>query len=128
MSLANNLDKMNEITSFVTDRFHNDESFRALVQSGDYTNADLEKSLGFNFAGGSQTNLRIEDQTDANTIYLNIPRSVDLDSVELSEQELEAVSGGSGWTTIPCGVVAVVITTWDAVDGFIEGMEKAYNE
>jgi hypothetical protein len=36
----------------------------------------------------------IEDQTDANIIYLNIPQKLDLDNLELTEEQLELVAGG----------------------------------
>ncbi|WP_298511874.1 NHLP leader peptide family RiPP precursor [uncultured Kordia sp.] len=45
----------------------------------------------------------VEDQTDANTIYLNIPAKPNFDNLELelTEEELEMVSGGD----LSCSVV-----------------------
>ncbi len=40
------------------------------------------------------TKFVVEDQTDNNTIYLNIPRKVNFDDIELSDEQLEIVSGG----------------------------------
>lgn len=36
----------------------------------------------------------VEDQTDLSKIYLNIPKKMSLDNIELSDEQLEAVSGG----------------------------------
>ena len=38
--------------------------------------------------------LVVRDQTDESTVYINIPAQVDMSDVELSENQLEAVSGG----------------------------------
>lgn len=47
----------------------------------------------------------VEDQSDDSVIYLNIPRKVNVDNMELSDEQLEAVSGG---IIITATVVAVV--------------------
>jgi hypothetical protein len=36
----------------------------------------------------------VEDQTDSSIIYLNIPRKVELENFELTDEQLNAVSGG----------------------------------
>ena len=38
--------------------------------------------------------LVVRDQTDDATVYINIPAANNLDNVELSEEQLEAVAGG----------------------------------
>ena len=42
----------------------------------------------------------VRDQTDESTIYINIPAQRSLDDAELSEEQLEAVSGGKLDATI----------------------------
>ncbi|QVY64636.1 NHLP leader peptide family RiPP precursor [Polaribacter sp. Q13] len=44
--------------------------------------------------------LVVKDQTDDSVIYINIPAKLNLDDVELTEEQLEAVAGGFdyGWT------------------------------
>jgi len=37
----------------------------------------------------------IEDQTDSNIVYLNIPKEPNLDELELTDEQLEMVSGGT---------------------------------
>ena len=39
-------------------------------------------------------NLAVLDQTDATTVYINIPAKPSLDDVELSEDDLDIISGG----------------------------------
>jgi hypothetical protein len=36
----------------------------------------------------------VEDQTDSSLIYFNIPRKVELDNFELTDEQLEVVAGG----------------------------------
>lgn len=38
----------------------------------------------------------VEDQTDASVIYLNIPGKPNFDSFELTDEQLELISGGNG--------------------------------
>jgi hypothetical protein len=45
-----------------------------------------------------------EDQTDDSIIYLNIPRKVDLENLELSDEQLEIVSGGEFFVSFGIGV------------------------
>lgn len=39
--------------------------------------------------------LIVEDQTDENTLFLNIPVEPNIEDMELSEGQLEAIAGGS---------------------------------
>lgn len=38
--------------------------------------------------------LVVEDQTDENTVFLNIPAEPNLEDMELNEEQLEAIAGG----------------------------------
>lgn len=65
----------------------------------------------------------VEDQTDTNIIYLNIPRKIDVDDFELTDEQLEAVSGGdfvSGLIIAGCviGGVAVVAVVAGVAIGY----------
>lgn len=42
--------------------------------------------------------LEVVDQSDATCFYLNIPSKPNMEDVELSEDELDAVTGGNGTT------------------------------
>ena len=43
----------------------------------------------------SDINVVVEDQTDTSKIYLNIPRKVDIEELELTDEQLEMVAGGT---------------------------------
>lgn len=55
--------------------------------------AVIEALTGSKFDLPEGKTLVVKDQTDESTIYINIPAKVEVD-VELSENELETVSGG----------------------------------
>ncbi|WBX76791.1 hypothetical protein PG911_00600 [Tenacibaculum ovolyticum] len=59
--------------------------------------ATIAEVLGVETKGNS--NIVVEDQTDSDIIYLNIPRKININDIELTEEQLEAVSGG-GWNPI----------------------------
>lgn len=52
----------------------------------------------------SDAKIVVEDQTDENIIYLNIPKAVSEDDIALTEEQLEIVAGGgtsaNGWNPI----------------------------
>ena len=45
--------------------------------------------------------LVVRDQTDEETVFINIPAEPNLDNLELNEEQLEAVAGGVVWPLIP---------------------------
>lgn len=51
----------------------------------------------------ANTSIVVEDQTDENIVYLNIPAEPSLDSLELNEEQLTLVAGGA----TPASVVIV---------------------
>lgn len=55
--------------------------------------ATIEKVTGKNLANLNKT-IVVEDQTDANVIYINIPAKVDMTELELTEEQLEMIAGG----------------------------------
>lgn len=57
--------------------------------------------LGKDFKGS----VVVEDQSDINIIYLNIPRRMNIEDFELTDEQLELVSGG-GWLGAAIGGLA----------------------
>lgn len=55
-----------------------------------------------------EVNFVVEDQTDSSVIYLNIPRNLDIENIELSDEQLENVSGGEA-VLIGLGVVLTAL-------------------
>lgn len=58
--------------------------------------------------------LVVADQTDESTVYLNIPRKIDVSELELTDEQLEMVAGGTdvlfwGGVTIGAAFAGAVI-------------------
>jgi len=55
-------------------------------------------------------NILVEDQTDDSIIFLNIPRKIDLGDLELelTDEQLELVSGGEAVILAACAILALV--------------------
>ena len=59
-------------------------------------------------------NFSVEDQTDPNTIYLNIPRKIEENGeTQLSDEQLDLVSGGEG-VLIVLGVATLGLALFGA--------------
>ena len=58
-----------------------------------------------NFSGDET--IVVVDQTDSNITYINIPRPLQIDDMELNEEQLEAVAGGTAPPPTPWGVAIV---------------------
>ncbi len=54
---------------------------------------EIQKITGKEISGNKE--VLVIDQTNPDHIYINIPAKPDLDDVELTEDQLEAVSGGT---------------------------------
>ncbi len=68
--------------------------------------AAIEKITGEKIQLPEGKTLVVKDQTDNSTVYINIPAEPNLDDIELNEEQLEAVSGGTifpfpWWPIIP---------------------------
>lgn len=57
--------------------------------------AAIEEFTGKSFNSPEGKKIVVEDQTNESIIYLNIPAEPNLDELELSEEQLELVSGGA---------------------------------
>lgn len=72
----------------------------------------IEKFNGFRPNQGNNISIVVEDQGDENTIYLNIPAKFDIDSLELSDEDLDTVSGGTDFFTGVVVGICIVYTAW----------------
>lgn len=73
--------------------------------------ATIESLTGESFGTGENFKIVVEDQTDPSKIYINIPRKFDEDDFELTDEQLENVSGGD----ITLGGVMLTIAVCSAV-------------
>ena len=61
----------------------------------------IENYLGHPINLPAGKNLAFVDQTDASTIFVNLPAEPNMEDLELNEEELDIVSGGDGDITPP---------------------------
>ena len=64
----------------------------------------IEKFTGNKITLPEGRTLVVKDQTDASKVYLNIPGKVDLESVELTDEQLEIVAGGEVLASVGIGL------------------------
>lgn len=55
------------------------------------------------------TKIVVEDQTDVNIIYLNIPQKLDTENFELTDEQLEIVSGGEVAATAGLALACIAL-------------------
>jgi hypothetical protein len=75
-----------------------------------------------------QTDLKIvvEDQTDESVVYLNIPAKPDLSTLELTDEQLEMVAGGTDFISgIAYGLAALAIIGTAYITGYSHGKDNA---
>lgn len=81
-----------EVIEAIISKAWEDISFRKELQI-DPIKA-IEKLTGVKVAVPEGKSLVITDQTDKSKIYVNIPAEPEVESMELTEEQLEAVAGG----------------------------------
>jgi hypothetical protein len=65
--------------------------------------ASIEKLTGHKISLPEGQKLVVVDQSDASTVYFNVPRKIDFDTLELTEEQLEMIAGGITPTFIALG-------------------------
>ena len=94
------LEHRKELESKIIEKALKDQEFRESLLTN--SKATLEKELGTKFPEGIE--IKVLEETE-NTLYLVLPPSPIPKGTELSDEQLEAVAGGSksdGWTC-QCG-------------------------
>ena len=74
------------------------ETFKAELMADPV--GSIEKFTGQKFVLPQGKKLVVRDQTNENTIFINIPQEPDFENMELSEEQLEAVAGGKTFEAI----------------------------
>lgn len=103
------LTKEQQLLQTVIGKAWEDESFKQeLVDSPvDAIRKLTGVDVGINLPDG--TTLVVRDQTDKSKIYLNIPRKVEFDNIELTDEQLEAVAGGEIMVGVGVGLGIVAL-------------------
>jgi len=83
-----------QVLQAIVQKAWSDSAFkRSLIEKPVST---IENFLGHSLNLPQGKNLSIVDQSDASTIFINIPAEPDMEDMELNEEQLEVVSGGEG--------------------------------
>ncbi|RYC66995.1 class IIb bacteriocin, lactobin A/cerein 7B family [Spirosoma sordidisoli] len=81
-----------KLNAQVIQRAWEDEQFKSeLIDNPAET---MEKLTGNKISLPAGQKLVVVDQSDESTVYFNIPKKVNVDSLELTEEQLEMVAGG----------------------------------
>jgi len=111
MELTNEQQKSQELLQKIIHKAWEDETFKQELIANPLT--AIEKATGERVSIPEGKTLIVKDQTNDATIYINIPTEQKMDDVELSDEQLEVVSGGvSIWPIyIPIFQINPKITT-----------------
>ncbi|MFY7672171.1 hypothetical protein ACOSP6_13890 [Tenacibaculum sp. MEBiC06402] len=118
MNFTQKLEKGQDVINGIIERAWQDDSFKSKLMST--PKEAIEEFTGKTFNLKDNKSIEVEDQTDPNVVYLNIPKRVEIEDLELSENELEAVSGGDFGASVLAGIVAYVIV--EVAEGVYEGL------
>lgn len=82
-----------QLTQIIEKCWENENFKQSLIHNPART---IKSELGLDFDIPEGVQLVVNDQSDSKFIHLNIPPQVDFEDVELTEAELDFVSGGTG--------------------------------
>ena len=109
--------KAQHLTQDLITRAWENESFKKeLINNPETT---IEKVVGHEMTIPEGSKIVVEDQSDQNYIYINIPRNVTVEELELTDEQLEAVSGGDLGAT--AAVVTLIVAGAQVLDWIGEG-------
>lgn len=86
------LTKEQRVIQQIISRAWSDADFKAALIKNPI--AAIERLTGERISLPEGKRLVVQDQSDKNVVFLNIPAQPDFDDVELTDQELEVVAGG----------------------------------
>ena len=87
------LTKQQELFKTIIEKSWKDEAFRQELIANPLETIEKETGVKMNIPEGKT--FVVKDQTDESKVYFNIPAKPNFENMELNEQQLEAVAGGS---------------------------------
>ncbi len=93
MELTNKQKKSQELLQKIIYKAWEDETFKQELSVNPID--AIEKATGERINLPEGKTLIVKDQTDESIVYINIPTEPNMDDLELSEEQLEAVAGGT---------------------------------
>lgn len=118
MELVSNFQK-NMVNDLIS-KSYNDSNFKKEFIS----NPEKVIESSYNVKVQEGIKLVVEDQSDKNTIFLNIPRKIEIDDLGLTDEELEKVAGGvtsAHLCLAAMGAAILANAAYDFIDGLAEG-------
>ena len=79
------------LSILITKSWENEEFKGNLINC---PNETINNINGFKDSVSWNTKIIVEDQTDTSKVFINIPRKLELSDMQLSDEQLETVSGG----------------------------------
>jgi len=124
---TNTLEQGNKAITRIINECHQNDEFKTQLISDPV--ATMEKFLGTEMKLPKGKEFVVVDQTDPEFYHINIPQQVSKDNWELSEQDLDTITGG-GIIGLDCpgwGLVAVVVIGGLALNAAVNVVEGMYD-
>ena len=93
MKLTEQQQKAQEFSASIYKKAWQDETFKQELIANPIATLNAFTGIKANFP--SHKKVVVEDQTNVNLIHLNIPAKPNLEDMELNEEQLEIVAGGT---------------------------------
>ncbi|MFY7672170.1 NHLP leader peptide family RiPP precursor [Tenacibaculum sp. MEBiC06402] len=107
-----NTSETKKLLSAVVSKAWESETFKAqLIEN---PAAAIESLTGKSMTIPAGKKLVVRDQTKDSTIYLNIPKKIDMEDLELSDEQLEAVAGGGAIKDAVVDLVDAIQEWWNS--------------
>ena len=85
----------------VVEKCWSDEAFKKELLSSSNPVSVIESGTGIRMNVPSNYKVVVVDQTDPNTVHINIPTKSDISDLELTDDQMEAVAGGLSYPILP---------------------------
>jgi len=92
MKLTKNQEEGQEYLQSIISKAWEDNNFKQDLIANPL--AAMEKVIGKKMTLPNDKKIIVEDQTNQNIIYINIPKQQEYDNLELTDEQLEIVAGG----------------------------------
>ena len=107
MHLTEKQQRGQEVMNTVIAKCWEDEAFKQELIASPV--ATLEKFTEGKFKAPEGVTVVVHDQSDPNYFHFNIPQRPDAESLELTDEQLEAVAGGVSPTVIYGGIFVAAV-------------------
>ena len=120
-TVTEKMERGQEAIARIVNKCHEDENFKANLFAD--PQSAIEELFGRKLNLPDDKEIKVVDQMDDRYIYINVPQKLKIEDLELTDEELEQVSGGSFWGGVAAGIAATAIYDFACgmYDGFTDG-------